>query len=172
MTRWRTHRLAYLPNRPRRKMSPVSSLGKVVDSHNPQRVEILERVSERASASSGTMQLLESRKQTCSVIFNPLHLCCARENTWFEARGWLLPKQIDQSFTIQAFLRLYSSDWAGVSFIVDTYYPGLPTHHLPQGRTVFYQSHVDNALIKNWQATNIWTCQMGNREVEGKLERS
>lgn len=49
----------YLQNRPRRKMSPVSSLGKVVDSHNPQRVEI----SERASAARGAMPLLESREQ-------------------------------------------------------------------------------------------------------------
>lgn len=42
------------------KMSTGTSLGKVVDSHNPQRVEI----SERASAARGAMQLRESGKQT------------------------------------------------------------------------------------------------------------
>lgn len=40
---------------------PVTSLGRVLDSQNPQRVEI----SERASVARGAMQLLESREQTC-----------------------------------------------------------------------------------------------------------
>lgn len=58
--RRKNRRLTYR-NRPRWKMSPVSSLGKVVDSHNPQRVGI----SERASAARGAMQLAESSEQTC-----------------------------------------------------------------------------------------------------------
>ncbi|KAK2882201.1 hypothetical protein Q8A73_022711 [Channa argus] len=64
----------YLQNRAQRKMSPVTSLGSVLDSHNPQ----------RASA-RGAMQRrrAESRPAECAapMIFNPLHLCPT--NTWF-----------------------------------------------------------------------------------------
>lgn len=58
-------------------MSPVASLGSVLDSHNPQRLEI----SERASAARGAMQRLgaESKpaesESAAEMIFNPLHLC-------------------------------------------------------------------------------------------------
>lgn len=54
---WKRQRAGYLRSRPRRKMSPVTSLDRSVDSHNPQRVDL----SKRASAARGARRLLEHR---------------------------------------------------------------------------------------------------------------
>lgn len=55
----RTRRITYKTGHSG-KMSPVTSLGSVLDSHNPQRLEI----SERASAARGAMQRVRAHRAT------------------------------------------------------------------------------------------------------------
>lgn len=69
-------RARYLRSRPRRKMSPATSLGSSVDSHNPQRAQL----PQRASAARGAEQLLERRARRLRVSLltrRSLTLCSA-----------------------------------------------------------------------------------------------
>lgn len=64
---WADGAAGYLRSRPRRKMSPGTSLGRSVDSHNPQRVDL----SKRASAARGARQLLEHQANLLHVNLLP-----------------------------------------------------------------------------------------------------
>lgn len=73
--RQRADAAGYLPSRPRRKMSPGTSLGRSVDSHNPQRVSRSIGASQRcpgSEAAAGAPSEPAARQPAAQMIFNPL----------------------------------------------------------------------------------------------------